>query len=237
MPKKHMEEVKHLTVAHFRSETGTDSQMEVYEDRIAALIPEELGIRIPFAFSPQTGEQNLLKWDLSYLYTELWSVQGDGPHLIAPSLPEFATDRSRPNSMRFPLSVQSVLALEELRRGGDITLILRIQATLIGSVPRDRVPDAGRRQTLEAVGLNRDIFGPIRRSDDITIHIDRSVWAEEILPQWDLADLKATAPIRRSPEANNRLDIRALARSLHGTTPGGNFEEILEQCRDPIVGL
>jgi hypothetical protein len=69
------------------------------------------------------------------------------------------------------------------------------------------------------------------------MHIDRSVWAEEILPQWDLAELRSTAPIRRSPETNQRLDIRALARSLHGTTPGGSFEDILEQCRDPIVGL
>jgi hypothetical protein len=223
-------EVRFLTFARFRSESGSAYFIEVHEDRITALVPEELGIRIPFEFGQEAGEPDLLKWDLSYLYAELWSIRERGPRLIAPSLPEFETDRHRPNSLRFPLPLQSVHLLEEQRRSGDIELVLHIQATLIGSVERDRVPDAGRRRTLEALGLERDIFGPSRRSDDVTIRINRSLWAEEVLPQWDVAELESVA-------ANTRLDIRALARSLYGATPGGDFEDVLEQCRDPIVGL
>ena len=89
--------------------------------------------------------------------------------------------------------------------------------------------------------MARDTFGPIRRSDDVTIHIDRSVWAEEILPQWDLDDFDSIAPLlgawQPPIEHSRHLDIQAIARSLHGTTPGGDLKEILQQFRDPIVGL
>ena len=120
-------------------------------------------------------------------------------------------------------------------------LILHVQATMVGSVATDDVPDEGRRETLKSLGLARDTFGPIRRSDDVTIHINRSVWAEEILPQWDLDDFESIAPLlgawQPPIEQSRHLDIQAIARSLHGTTPGGDLKEILQQFRDPIVGL
>lgn len=233
-------EVRLLTFARFRSETGSAYLIEVLEDRITALVPGELGIRIPFEFGQEAGEPDLLKWELSYLYAELWSIRERGPRLIAPSLPEFTTDQHRPNSLLFPIPLQSVHLLEEQRQNGDIELVLHLQATLMGSVERDRVPDAGRRRTLKALGLERDIFGPSRRSDDVPIHIKRSLWLEEILPQWDVVDLESVTPTsypRWPVAANTRLDIRAVARSLYGATLGGDFEDVLEQCRDPIVGL
>ena len=229
-----------MTIARFRSETGAEYVIEAHEDHITPLIPEELGIRIPFEFRQETGEADLMKWDLSYLYAELWSIGKRGSRLIASAIPEFTTDTYRPTSLRFPITSQTVYLLEERRQNGDIELVLHIQATMMGSVERDRVPDAGRRRTLKALGLERDILGPVRRSDDVTIHINQSLWAEEILPQWDVADLEpmTPAPYSRWPViTNQRLDIRALARSLYGARPGGNFQEVLEQCRDPIVGL
>lgn len=113
---------------------------------------------------------------------------------------------------------------------------------MVGSVATDDVPDEGRRETLKSLGLARDTFGPIRRSDDVAIHIDRSVWAEEILPQWDLADeFESFAPIPATwqpPMEHARpLDIQAVARSLQGTAHGSDLQEILQQFRNPIVGL
>ncbi len=230
-----------MVEARFQSESGPTYSMRVQEDRISALLPEELGIRIPFEYRQAEGEPDVLNWDLSYLYAELWLVQDRGPRLLAPSLPEFSTDQTKPNCIRFPLSPQVARILEATRRGGDVPLILRIQATLVGSVPTESVPDEGRREMLKSLGLERDTFGPIRRSDDVTIHIDRSVWAEEILPQWDLDDFDSVAPLpgtfQPPVESSRHLDVQAIARSLKGTTPDGDLKDILQQFRDPIVGL
>lgn len=215
--------------------------MVVHEDRITALIPQEQGLLIPFEFHHEPGESDALKWDLSYLYAELWSMRGQGPRLITCALPEFTTDASRPTAIRVPLSSQAMAMLDGLRRGGDLTFILHIQATLVGTIARDRIPDDGRRQTLEALGLEYDVFGPIRRSDDVTIHISRVDWEEEILPQWSTVGLESSEPsmpLLREPTVNgHKLDVYALARSLQGATGGGDLEDILRQCRDPMVGL
>ena len=230
-----------MVIARFHSESGIDYNMYLHEDRVSALSPQELGIRIPFEYRQAEGEPGVLKWDLSYLYAELWMPQERGPRLLAPSLPEFSTQDSKPDCIRIPIPSQSARLMERTRRGGDVPLILHVQATMVGSVATDDVPDEGRRETLKSLGLARDTFGPIRRSDDVTIHIDRSVWAEEILPQWDLDDFDSIAPLlgawQPPIEHSRHLDIQAIARSLHGTTPGGDLREILQQFRDPIVGL
>lgn len=231
-----------MAVARFHSETGTSYNMELREDRMSALSPQELGILIPFEYGQSDEEPAVLKWDLSYLYAELWMPQERGRRLLAPSLPEFSTQDSRPECIRIPISSQAARLIERTRRGGDVSLILHVQATMVGSVATDDVPDEGRRETLKSLGLARDTFGPIRRSDDVAIHIDRSVWAEEILPQWDLADeFESFAPFAAAwqpPMEHARpLDIQAVARSLQGTAHGSDLQDILQQFRNPIVGL
>ena len=230
-----------MAIARFHSESGIDYNMNLHEDRLSALEPQELGLLIPFDYSQTDGEPGVLKWDLSYLYAELWMPQERGRRLLAPSLPEFSTENSRPECIRIPLPPQAARLLERTRRGGDVSLILHVQATMVGSVATEDVPDEGRRETLQSLGLKRDTFGPIRRSDDVTINIDRSVWAEEILPQWDLDDFDSIAPLPGTwaPPVDQvrALDIQAIARSLQGTAPGGDLQEILQQFRNPIVGL
>ena len=215
--------------------------MNVHEDCVSALAPQELGIRIPFEYRQAEGEPGVLNWDLSYLYAELWMPHERGRKLLAPSLPEFATADHKPEFIRIPLPSQSARVMERTRRGGDVELILHIQATMVGSVATEDVPDEGRRETLKSLGLARDTFGPIRRSDDVIIHINRSVWAEEILPQWDLEDFESIAPLPgtwQPPVDQVRpLDIQAIARSLQGSAHGSDLQEILQQFRNPIVGL
>ena len=222
--------------AHFYAQSGSVCRMTIPEDRITGLTRQELGIEFPFEFSHEAEEQVLLKWDISYLYAELWSTREQGPVLIAPSLPEFTTDSSQPSSLRFPLSPRAISLLEALRHGDDLRLILHIQATLIGTVHRDRIPDAGRRHTLEAFGLEKEIVGPIRRSDDVTIRIAKSDWEEIILPQW--TPMASSIPIvEQSALGSPHLDIHALARSLQRASTGADFKAILDMCRPPIVGL
>ena len=212
-----------------------------HEDRITAFAPQELGILIPFEFSYQPAEGIILKWDISYLYAELWAVREDESRLIVPSLPEFTTDSFRPSSMRFPLIPQVVAQLEKQRRGGDLHLTLHIQGTLVGAARMDQAQDPLRREMLESVGLDQEIFGPMPRSNDLAIRILKSEWEQKVLPQWDLADIQAmesSIPVAHRPGATSqRLDIHAVARSLRGATTGADLEEILSQFDEPIVGL
>lgn len=231
-----------MPIASLRFQKDAHCQMFVYEDRIAALVPQGQGIVIPFRFDASECEApGTQSWDLSYLYAELWVARELGPQLIAPALPEFFTESFRPSALRFPLTQQAVALLEEVRVGGDLRLTLHIQATLVGTAPLERVPDPDRRQTLEVWGLEEEIMGPVRSSDDVTIHIAKLAWEEEILPQWSQEGVIATSPptpaIRQRSGVSQRLDIYALARTLCRATPDADFEGILEQCRAPIVGL
>ena len=225
-----------MPVAHFYAQPGSVCHMEIPEGQVTGLTPQELGIQFQFEFSHEAEDSTLLKWGISYLYAELWSANEHGPVLIAPSLPEFTTDSHKPTSLRFPLTPRALSLLEALRHGGDLRLTLHIQATLVGTAHRDKVPDAGRRRTLEAMGVEEEIVGPVRRSDDVTIRISRSDWEEVILPQW--TTMASSIPVvQQSAVSNPHLDMRALARSLQGATAGGDVEEIMEQFRWPIVGL
>ena len=226
-----------MPVAHFGIQPGSECRMVVHDDQITALAPQELGILIPFEFSYQHAEGILLKWDISYLYAELWAVREDESRLIVPSLPEFTTDSFRPSSLRIPLPPQVVAQLEKQRHGGDLHLALHIQATLVGTVRMGQVQDPVRREILESAGLDQEIFGPIRRSNDVAIRISKSEWKQKILPQWDLAELQAIPVAQRHGAANQHLDIHAVARSLRGATTGADLEEILNQFDEPIVGL
>ena len=70
-----------MVIARFHSESGIDYNMYLHEDRVSALSPQELGIRIPFEYRQAEGEPGVLKWDLSYLYAELWMPQERGPQI------------------------------------------------------------------------------------------------------------------------------------------------------------
>ncbi len=216
-----------MPVAQFELPPDAKCRMMVYEDRATALAPQALGLAIPFEFSPDTGDTGLLKWDISYLYAELWSVREHGSRLVAPSLPEFVTDSHRAELLRFPLTSEALDLIEGLRRGGDLRLVLRIQATMVGTVHRDQIPDADRRRTLEALGLEHEIVGPVRRAQDLEITIPRWDWEEQVLPQWGEA----------APVGSQELDIHALARSIQGASTGADMDALLEQLRAPIAGL
>ena len=230
-----------MPIARFSPQPGFECSMVVREDQIGALAPQAAGIRIPVEISPVSAGAGQVAWDISYLYTELWSAPEQGQRLIAVALAEFTTDTHRPTSVRIPLGGGEVALLEELRRQGDLRLVLHLQATLIGAIPRDQVPDEGRRRTLEAMGIDQEVFGPIRRSDDVLIQIGKWQWQEEILPQW--RDTQVRPPViqvQASPgsvASNPAFDIQALARSLRGASPDADIEEILKQCQAPIVGL
>ena len=228
-----------MPTARFAVSAQASCRMEVDDDRIVALAPHALGLVIPFQFlQSEPGASGPMTWDLSYLYAELWSVREQGRALIGPALPEFTTNESRPTALRVPLSHEAVGMIDALRRAGDLQLQLHIQATLIGACPIDQVPDEGRRRSLEAAGLDREIVGPIRRSDDLDIQIGKLDWEEEIRPQWDLSFPTDAAPTAARMAAGSwELDVQALARTLFAATAEADFEQVLRQIREPIVGL
>ncbi len=231
-----------MPIASFHLYKDVYCQMFVAEDQITALLPQGQGIIIPFRIDPSTYEAPALQsWDISYLYAELWVDGEAGPQFVAPALPEFLTESFRPSALRFPLPPQAVSILEEARAGGELKLTVHIQGTFIGSTMLDRVPDQNRRQTLEAWGLDKEIIGPIRSADNVTVRISKIDWEEEILPQWSQDELigatSSTLVMQRRGVVGQHLDVRALARTLCRATPGSEFEGILEQCRAPIVGL
>ena len=230
-----------MSIARFQVQPGSFCQIELWQDRITSLAPQELGILIPFEVSHQLAENGHIKWEVSYLYAELWAVREDETRLIIPSLPEFTTDSFRPSSLRFPLTPAVVSQLEKQRYGGDLRLTLHIQATLVGTVSRDQIQDPVRRKTLEALGMEQEFFGPVRRSDDLAIQVAKLDWEEKVLPQWDLSDtgdMASSMPIApRSAVVNSHLDLHALARFLQRVSAEADVEEILGQFQDPIVGL
>ena len=118
--------------------------------------------------------------------------------------------------------------------------MLHIQATLVGTLPRDRVPDAARRRTLEAWGLSAEMVGPIRHSYDLRLTVPKTVWEEQVLPQWACASIPLIAGMSFEPipaAGDRTLDVQAMARTLAGATKVADFEAILRQCRMPILGL
>jgi len=231
-----------VPLAKFDIELGAQTQMFVFEDRISALMPQSLGIVIPLEdYLTEIDESNPVSWGLSYLYAEVWVERRLGRQFIAAALPEFFTETLRPTSLRFPLTYEAVSVLEEARAGGDLNLSLHLEATITGSAPVDRIPDDGRRKTLQAWGIPKEIIGPVRSSDDITIRIRKLDWVEEILPQWRLVpQIESADPLPVVAEmrpVGQRLDTHALARTLSAATRSRDFDAILEQMRAPIVGL
>ncbi|MSQ22870.1 MAG: hypothetical protein EXR53_06170 [Dehalococcoidia bacterium] len=215
--------------------------MQIDEDSITTLAPQELGILMPFQYGYQPAGAALLKWDISYLYAELWVAREDEIRLVISFLPEFTTDSFRPCALRVALTPPMVDQLEKQRRGGDLLLTVHIQATLTGTVRRDQVQDPARRKTLEALGVEEEIFGPIRRSDNVLIRVRRSAWEDVILPQWSPAELHALAVsgngMQRFSVSGAAPDMTAVARSLQGAGQGATLEDILGLFPDPIVGL
>ncbi len=231
-----------VPLAKFDIELGAQTQMFVHEDRVSALMPQSLGIVIPFEdYLTEIDESNAVSWGLSYLYAELWVERPMGRQFIASALPEFFTETLRPTALRFPLTLEAVAVLEESRAGGDLNLALHLEATITGSAPVDRIPDDGRRKTLQAWGIPKEIIGPVRSSDDMVIRIRKLDWVEEILPQWmlthDTESADALPVVQESRPVGQRLDTHALARTLSAATRSGDFDAILEQMRAPIVGL
>ena len=230
-----------MPIARFISPSGALCLMDIQDDRITALAPQELGILMPFQYGYQAVGATPLKWDISYLYAELWVLREDGTRLVVPFLPEFTTDSFRPSALRVPLTPPVVALLDKQRRGGDLSLTVHIQATLTGVVRRDQIQDHVRRKTLEALGVEEEIFGPIRRSDNIVARVGRSVWEQVVLPQWSPAELHASNALgnggRRIIGSPMVPDMTAVARSLQGATPGASLEDILGLFPDPIVGL
>ena len=230
-----------MPIARFHPQPGAEYRLDVREDQAGALLPHTSGISIPLEGGPLTAGGGRLTWDISYLYAELWSLPKDGRQLIGVALAEFTTDSQRPTAVRVPLTPNEVAMIEDLRRGGDVRLLLHLQATFLGTVPRHALPDPGRRQALETAGLENDIFGPVRRNDDVPIRIDKWAWQEEILPQWrGVETLPAVEPVwiaTSTVATNPAMDVQALARSLQGASPDANISEIISQCRAPIVGL
>ena len=224
-----------MLVARFQARPGSFCQMVLKEDQVGSLAPVELGFNIPFDSSLEITEPGgALEWYVSYLYAELWSPIEHGPALLAVALPEFTTDKLKPTSLRFPLTDRAVAMIEALRKGSDVRLLIHLQATLVGTVRIDLVQDAGKRRALELLGLDHEVVGPIRRSEDLDLHISRATWETGILPQWESARFMA-APV--PGVADSHLDVHALARTLASASSDGNLEQIMEQVRDPIVGL
>ncbi len=231
-----------VPLAKFDIELGAQTQMFVSEDRFKALMPQSLGLVIPFEdYLTALDESHPISWGLSYLYAELWVNRRLGSQFIAPALPEFFTETHRPTELRIPLTHENVAVLEEVRAGSDLVFTLHLQATITGSAPVDRVPDDGRRRTLQTWGIPKEVIGPVRSSDNVVIRVPKLDWVEEILPQWRSADQNDSpdgAPV--TPEVRTvgqRLDAHALARTLSSATPTGDVEEILEHVRAPIVGF
>ena len=202
-----------------------------------------MGIIIPFEYGQADEEPALLKWDLSYLYAELWMPHERGRRLLAPSLPEFSTQDSRPECIGFPYRPRRPVSLNG--PGGEATFpsSSTSRLPLWAALRRTTSQTKADRETLKSLGLARDTFGPIRRSDDVTIHIDRSVWAEEILPQWDLADeFESFAPIPGDVAAAPwstpaPWTSRPSPEACKAPLTGSDLQEILQQFRNPIVGL
>jgi hypothetical protein len=209
--------------------------MVLKEDQVTSLAPIELGFTIPFESSLEITEPGgALEWYVSYLYAELWSPIENGPTLLAVALPEFTTDKLKPTSLRFPLTDRAIAMIEALRKGGDVRLSVHLQATLVGTAHMDLIQDPGKRRALELLGLDHEVVGPIRRSQDLEFGISRATWETAILPQWESARfMAATVP----GVDDSQLDIQALARTLASASSDGNLEQIMEQVRDPIVGL
>ncbi len=228
-----------MPVALFQAQPGSFCQMVIKEEGVTSLVPQEQGFVLPFEYSYEITEPGFLEWYISYLYTELWSTQEHGPVLIAPSLPEFTSDDFQPNSLRFPLTPRAFSLVEALRRGGDVQLVLHIQATLVGTAKVDQIPDPVRRRTLLELGLDKEFFGPLRRSQNVELRIPKADWEEKILPQWDPSSGIASpvSTLQQSMAGNSHLDVDALARTLHGASLDGDLEGILRQFRTPIVGL
>lgn len=230
-----------MPIARFVSPSGSVCLMQMEEDSITALAPQELGILMPFQYGYQPVGAAPLKWDISYLYAELWVAREDETRLVIPFLPEFTTDSFRPSALRIPLTPSMVDQLEKQRRGGDLLLTVHIQATLTGTVRRDQIQDPARRKTLEALGVEEEIFGPIRRSDNVLLRVRRLVWEDVVLPQWSPAELHALDAswnrAQRVSVSGAAPDMTAVARSLQGATSGAALEDILGLFPDPIVGL
>ena len=230
-----------MPIALFQTESGDQCRMLVDGQAVDALVPHAAGLRVPFRFEPsRPSSPERLTWDLSYLHAELWSTPEGGSRYYAAMLPEFTTREHRPHVMRFPIDAATLALMEEMRQGGDLHVVLHIQATLVGSLPRDRVPDADRRRTLEAWGLSSEMVGPIRHSYDLPLSVPKTVWEEQVLPQWACASIPLIPglPFETLPGGGDRsLDVQAMARTLAGATKVADFEAILRQCRMPILGL
>ena len=230
-----------MPIARFVTPSGAVCLMDIQEDLITALAPQELGILMPFQYGYQPVGATPLKWDISYLYAELWVLREDETRLVVPFLPEFTTDSFRPSALRLPLTPPALALLDKQRRGGDLSLTVHIQATLTGVVRRDQIQDQVRRNTLEALGVEEEIFGPIRRSDNIVARVGKSVWEEVVLTQWSPAELHASNALgndgHRTVASPMAPDMTAVARSLQGATSGADLEDILRLFPDPIVGL
>ena len=228
-----------MPVAIFQAQPGSFCQMVIKEEGVNSLVPQEQGFVLPFVSSYEITEPGFLEWYVSYLYAELWSTREHGPVLIAPSLPEFTSDDFQPNSLRFPLTPRAFSLVEALRQGGDVQLMLHIQATMVGTAKVDQIPDPARRRTLLELGLDKEFFGPLRRSQNVALRITKADWEEKILPQWDPSSGIASpvfAP-QQSMVGNSHLDVGALARTLHGASLDGDIEDIVRQFRAPITGL
>ena len=134
-----------MPIALFQTESGDLCRMLVDGQAVDALVPHAPGLRVPFRFEPsQPSSPDRLTWDLSYLHAELWSTPQGGSRYYASMLPEFTTREHRPHVMRFPIDATAFAQMEEMRQGGDLNVVLHVQATLVGTLPRDRVPDAAR---------------------------------------------------------------------------------------------
>ena len=230
-----------MAIALFQTESGDLCRMLVDGRAVDALVPHASGLRIPFRFEPsRPSSPERLTWDLSYLHAELWSTPEGGSRYYAAMLPEFTTREHRPHAMRFPIDATALALMEEIRQGGDLHVVLHIQATLVGALPRDRVPDAARRRTLEAWGLSSEMVGPVRHSYDLPLTVPKLVWEEQVLPQWACASVPLIAGLSFEPTpvaVDRSLDVHAMARTLAGATKVADFEAILRQCRMPILGL
>lgn len=230
-----------MPIALFQTESGDQCRMLVDDRAVDALVPHAPGLRVPFRFEPsRPSSPERLTWDLSYLHAEIWSTPQAGSRYYASMLPEFTTREHRPHVMRFPIDAAAFAQMEEMRQGGDLNVVLHVQATLVGTLPRDRVPDAARRRTLEAWGLSSEMVGPIRHSYDLPLSVPKMVWEEQVLPQWACASIPLLAGLSPMPfpvAGDRSLDVQAMARTLAGATKVADFEAILRQCRMPILGL
>ena len=134
-----------MPIARFHPQPGAEYRLDVREDQAGALLPHTSGISIPLEGGPLTAGGGRLTWDISYLYAELWSLPEDGRQLIGVALAEFTTDSQRPTAVRVPLTPNEVAMIEDLRRGGDVRLLLHLQA-------RSWAPYRGTRCPIQAGG-------------------------------------------------------------------------------------